>query len=166
MNQMLNEAHLGNEYQRTQLPRLLMALPESEVIAAANQFAGQYKIEDIKLPQAGLGLMQLKDSALQEGYFLGEIPLATAYVVLTDTQQNRTEGAAQIMHSDALLARAIAIIDAVMSARLTGHEVVTQLLARGLTEITAQKSIRKKMLTRTRVDFSLLSSAEEDDVDE
>ena len=65
------------------------------------------------MPQAGLGLMQLKDSALQEGYFLGEIPLATAHVVLTDAQQNRTEGAAQIMHSEASLARAIAIMDAV-----------------------------------------------------
>jgi alpha-D-ribose 1-methylphosphonate 5-triphosphate synthase subunit PhnG len=166
MNQMLNEAHLGNDCQRTQLPRLLMALPESEVIAAANQFAARYKIEDIKLPQAGLGLMQLKDSALQEGYFLGEIPLATAHVVLTDAQQNRTEGAAQIMHSEALLARAIAIMDAVVSAKLTGHEGVTQLLARGLTVLTEQKSSRKKMLARTRVDFSLLSSAEEDDADE
>lgn len=143
-----------------------MALPEDEVIAVAASFAGQYTIEDIKLPQAGLGLMQLKDSALQEGYFLGEISLATAHVVLTDARQNRTEGAAQIMHSEASLARAIAIMDAVVSAKLTGHEVVAQLLARGLTVITEQQSSRKKMLARTRVDFSLLSSAEEEDADE
>jgi len=44
--------------------------------------------------------------------------------------------------------------------------VVTQLLARGLTVLTAQQSSRKKMLARTRVDFSLLSSAEEEDADE
>lgn len=161
MNQMLN-----NQSQRAQLPRLLMALPEDEVIGAAARFAEQYTIEDIKLPQAGLGLMQLKDSALQEGYFLGEIPLATAQVVLTDAQQNRTEGAAQIMHSEANLARAIAILDAVVSAKLTGHEGVAQLLARGLTVLTEQQSSRKKMLARTRVDFSLLSSAEEEDADE
>lgn len=158
---------LSNQHQRAQLPRLLMALPEVEVIAVAASFATQYTIEDIKLPQAGLGLMQLKDSALQEGYFLGEIPLATAHVVLTDAQHNRTEGAAQIMHSEASLARAIAIMDAVVSAKLSGHEAVTQLLARGLTVLTEQKSSRKKMLARTRVDFSLLSSAEEEeDADE
>jgi len=157
---------LNNQSQRAQLPRLLMALPEDEVIGAAASFAKQYTIEDIKLPQAGLGLMQLKDSALQEGYFLGEIPLATAHVVLTDAQQNRTEGAAQIMHSEASLARAIAIMDAVVSAKLNGHERVTQLLARGLTVLTEQQSSRKKMLARTRVDFSLLSSAEEEDADE
>lgn len=143
-----------------------MALPEDEVLAIAASIAGQYTIEDIKLPQAGLGLMQVMDSVLNEGYFLGEIPLATAHVVLTDAQQNRTEGAAQIMHSEAALARAIAIIEAVVSARLAGHEAVTQLLARGLTVLTAQKSSRKKMLARTRVDFSLLSSTEEDGEDE
>lgn len=143
-----------------------MALPEDEVMAVAENFASQYTVEDIKLPQAGLGLMQLKDSALQQGYFLGEIPLATAHVVLTDAQQNRAEGAAQIMHSEAGYARAIAIMDAVASAKLAGHEVVTQLLALGLAELLARQSSRKKMLARTRVDFALLSSAEEEEADE
>jgi len=161
MNQILNAVG-----QRHLLPRLLMALPENEVIAVAETLAHHYIIEDVTLPQSGLGLLQLEDSALVDAYYLGEIPLAAAHVALVDAKQNRTEGAAQVMSSSAELARAIAIMDAVVGAKLNGHEAVAPLLARGLDIITEQKSARKKMLARTRVDFSLLGSAEEVDGDE
>lgn len=148
------------------LPRLLMALPESEVVAAAAHLAGQYRLEDLTLPQAGLGLMQLEDGALGEAYYLGEVPLATAHVMLTDAAGNRFEGAARIMHDNPALAQAIAVIDAVVSARLPESETVESMLRRGLALLAEKSAARKKMLARTKVDFSLLGSAEEEDGDE
>ena len=161
MNQTLNQTS-----QRSQWPRQLMALPEAEVVAVAAMIASQHRVEDVTLPQAGLALMQLRDSALNEAYYPGEIPLATARVILTSTDGAQHEGAAQVMHDSATFARAVAVIDAVLAANLPGREAVEPLLKRGAALLAQQSVIRKKMLVRTRVDFALLGSTEEEYGDE
>jgi alpha-D-ribose 1-methylphosphonate 5-triphosphate synthase subunit PhnG len=152
--------------QRSQWPRQLMAVPAAEVIAVAATLASQYQIEDVTLPQAGLALMQLRDSALNEAYYPGEIPLASARVMLTSKDGAQYEGAAQVMHDSATFARAVAVIDAVLAGNLPGSEAVEPLLDRGAALLTQQSITRKKMLARTRVDFALLGSTEEEDGDE
>lgn len=157
MNENLNIPNV-----RAQLPRLLLVLDDTEVRAAVEQFAASYEIEDITLPQAGLGLLKLRDGAFHEAYFPGEIPLSSAHVVLT-ANNIRAEGTAQILHDSAPLARAIAIADAIFAAGLPEKAALQLLLQKGLARMIEQASQRKKMLARTRVDFALLGSAEGDD---
>jgi alpha-D-ribose 1-methylphosphonate 5-triphosphate synthase subunit PhnG len=143
-----------------------MAVPTADVVAAATVIASQYQVEDVTLPQAGLALMQLRDSALNEAYYPGEIPLASARIILTSAVGTQHEGAAQVMHDSATFARAVAVIDAALAGNLPGSEAVEPLLNRGAELLAQQNVTRKKMLARTRVDFALLGSTEEEDGDE
>lgn len=147
---------------RRELPRLLLALDEAKVQAVMATIAAAYQIEDVTLPQAGLGLLKLKDGAMHEAYYPGEIPLASAHVVL-NARHVRAEGAAQVLHDSAKLARAIAIADAIFGAELPEKSALFPLLQEGAARLAAEASARRKMLARTRVDFALLGSTEEDD---
>ncbi|MBD1400872.1 phosphonate C-P lyase system protein PhnG [Pelovirga terrestris] len=146
---------------RRDWPRLLLTLPAHHFSAALREIKEQCQVVDLALPQAGLALLQLRDGALAEPYFIGEIPLARAVVRVTDPEGRQSEGAAQIMDDRAGLARDIAICDAVLAAGLAGEELIHALLTQG-TRLRAQiDAERGALLTRTRVDFSLLDGVSE-----
>lgn len=148
---------------RHQWPRYLLALEAREVRTAAEQFEKAFRIEDVQLPQSGLGLMKIRDGALGELYFPGEIPLATARVRILRADGTHAEGAAQVMDDRASLARAIAVLDAALAHQLSGHERISPLLEKGREILAAQMKERKALLKTTRVNFSPLGQAEEDD---
>jgi alpha-D-ribose 1-methylphosphonate 5-triphosphate synthase subunit PhnG len=142
--------------------RLWSALPARQTQAPATQLAQRYQAEDLDLPQSGLGLLPLTDSALGDTYFVGEIPLARAHVRLRHEDQT-TEGAATLLDDRAGLARALAILDGVLAARWPGHEDAQALLMEGARVLEAENHTRRALLAATRVEFSLLSTTEEDD---
>ncbi|WP_372957796.1 phosphonate C-P lyase system protein PhnG [Marinobacter sp.] len=148
---------------RHQWPRCLLALDAREVRTAAEQFEQAFRIEDVQLPQSGLGLMKIRDGALGELYFPGEIPLATARVRILAADKTWYDGAAQVMDDRASLARAIAVLDGVLANQLRGHETVIPLLHKGQNHLAAQAKERKALLETTRVNFSTLGHYEEDD---
>lgn len=150
---------------RGQWLRLWTAVPAQRVRAIGAELAARYPIDDIELTQSGLGLLPLTDSALGEAYYLGEIPLARAHVRIGDGQGGQVEGAATLVDDRASLARALAILDGVLAARLPGHEPALALLAEGAANIAQTDSDRRKLLAATRVDFSLLGTTDEDDED-
>jgi len=129
----------------------------------ARQFAAQYQVEDLEIPQSGLALVPLVDGALGERYFLGEIPLAKAHVRLTNQTGIAVEGAAIVMDDRTNLTRALAILDGVLAAEWPGHEQAVELLVEGEMAAHATCADRKKLLAATRVDFSLLGTEEGDD---
>lgn len=142
--------------------RCWSAVPAGRVRELATALGERYRVEDLQLPQAGLGLLPLTDSALGERYFLGEIPLAKAHVRLTDGNGATTEGAAVVMDDRITLVRALAILDAVAGAAWPGSEGAAALLREGEQAARAADVARRKLLSATRVDFSLLSSQEDD----
>lgn len=148
---------------RHQWPRCFLALDSREVRAVAEQFEETFRIEDVQLPQSGLALMKIRDGALGERYFPGEIPLATARVRILMADGTQAEGAAQVMDDRASLARAIAVLDAVLANQLSGHEHIFPLLQKGRKILADQATERKALLETTRVNFSPLGQAEEDD---
>lgn len=148
---------------RAQWLRLWSALPAAPVKALAADLASQHRVEDLALPQSGLGLLPLSDSALGDTYFIGEIPLAQAHVRVTTTQGQSIEGAAILVDDRAGVARSMAILDAVLVARLPGCEAALQLLNQGATTVAKQSRQRRALLAATRVDFALLGTNEEDD---
>ena len=149
--------------ERTQWPRLLLACPPESVRILARRLAQQHEVQDVQLPQSGLALLKLCDSAQGEAYYPGEVRLAVARVRVTTADGTQSEGSAQLLDDRASLARAIAVIDAVLAGQLPGHEEALPVLAAGRVRLAEQKAQRLALLATTRVDFSLLGTTEQDD---
>jgi alpha-D-ribose 1-methylphosphonate 5-triphosphate synthase subunit PhnG len=149
-------------YPRRDWPRLLLALPPQKVMEAARELTERCLVDDQALPQSGLALLQLRDGALAEPYFIGEIPLSRAHVTVVDDKGEKGEGAAQILDDRASLARAMAILDAVLANKLNGSENIEILLEEGARRLLRDEASRSVILKRTRVDFSLLDATGED----
>jgi len=143
--------------------RALTAHPSADLTALAEQLVKACDVRLTQLPQAGLGLLTLTDGALHEPYYLGEFPLSSCAVELTLPDGRQAAGGAQVMADDAELARALAILDAVLAARLPGWEQVAALLEAGAQKRAAEDRRRAAILAATRVDFATLNNAEDDD---
>ncbi|MCL2635012.1 MAG: phosphonate C-P lyase system protein PhnG [Betaproteobacteria bacterium] len=153
------------DFPRSQWLRLWLALPAEQIRMAAETLSSRYVIDDLELPQSGLGLLPLSDGALGEAYYLGEIPLARAHVRIANGTAQSCEGGAILMDDRARLARSLAILDGVLAAGLPGCEAARALLSDGAEKIREITSERQKLLAATRVDFSLLGTADEEDDD-
>lgn len=145
--------------------RALRARPGKHIrtLAASLCEQGGWQLRHKTLPQAGLGMLQLADNALNDRYNLGEFPFASAWLAITLPDGRTVEGAAQIMDDDLALAEALAVCDAVLRHQLPGWEAVQDELAAGLARLDAEQRERAAMLARTRVDFSLLDASDDDD---
>lgn len=147
---------------RSQWPRLLMAVPPADVRSLLARLCATLTVEDLQCPQSGLGLLALRDSALGDVYFPGEIPAARARVRVSGGGRSAV-GAAVLLDDRASLARAVAVLDAVLAGKLDGHESVEPLLRAGAAVIARQGAERSAMLAATKVNFSLFGSGEDDD---
>jgi alpha-D-ribose 1-methylphosphonate 5-triphosphate synthase subunit PhnG len=154
-----------NESPRTDWVRAWTAHAPKQVKQLAARLTAGWDTRVTRLPQAGLGLLTLADGAFNEPYYLGEFPLAACSVEIVAPDGARAEGGAQVMSDDADLARALAILDALMAARLAGCDQAAALLKSGARLRAQQDSRRRAMLAATKVDFALLSAAEDGDED-
>lgn len=141
----------------------LTALPIDELQNVGQELARQYTVTDVSLPQTGLALVQMRDGAFHEPYYLGETPLARAHVRVRAADGREAQGAAQVLDDRAELAHTLALFDAVLAARLPGCERVADLIERGRARRAAEHDERRRILARTRVAFATLGADEEDD---
>lgn len=149
--------------ERTDWIRALTAHPTPDLHTLAERLAAGCEVRLTRLPQAGLGLLQLADGAFHEAYYLGEFPLSICSLELTLADGRRAEGGAQVMADDAALARSLAILDAVLAARLPGWEAVSAQVHSGAARRDEEACRRRAVLAATRVDFALLGNVGEDD---
>jgi len=140
----------------------MSAVPEQKLAHVANSFPKDWKVTPKALPQEGLGLLKMRDSALGDAFYLGEFPLATCWLSITTKDGTSAEGAATVMDDRIERAEQMALCDAVLSAHLPGWEAVEQLIEEGCERRHSTARERKSMLARTRVDFSLLDDVGED----
>ena len=148
----------------TKLPReqwvsALSAVPEIELAELVKSFSAQWQVKPLALPQAGLGMLKLKDGALGESFYMGEFPVATCRLVIITEDDQTAEGAALIMDDRVERAEQMAMCDAVLSAQLPGREKVARLIDKGIKLQQKLALERKSLLAKTRVDFSLLEDA-------
>jgi alpha-D-ribose 1-methylphosphonate 5-triphosphate synthase subunit PhnG len=143
---------------RTQWISALKEVPADVLVSVTNKLSEDWEIRPKSLTQSGLGIMKLKDSAFHETFYLGEFPLASAWLQITTPEGNKVEGAAQVMDDRVDIAEAMAICDAVLSAKLPGWENVSDLVNEGAALRKQKERERKAILARTRVDFSLLDN--------
>jgi alpha-D-ribose 1-methylphosphonate 5-triphosphate synthase subunit PhnG len=142
----------------------LCALHANEVKETVAELLQNFKVRDVALPQAGLGLLSMRDGAFHESFFIGEIPVARAEVIVRTAAGDEVRGGAVIVDDRAQFARSIAILDAVLAGKLPGWEQAENLVQQGSEKRRQKDGERKKLLAATRVDFSLLG--QEDDEDE
>lgn len=152
-----------NINERKNWVRLLTAVDQQQVQLLADQLSQDWQQHYKSLPQSGLGMLKLRDGALHEPFYLGEIPIASAWVELTLPNGDKAEGAAQVMNDSKELAEAIAVCDAILANQLVGHELISALMQQGAERIAGEQANRKQMLARTHVDFSLLDATGDDD---
>jgi alpha-D-ribose 1-methylphosphonate 5-triphosphate synthase subunit PhnG len=142
--------------ERTKWICALRALPSEELLELVTDISSSWTIQPKALSHAGLGMLQLEDGAFKEPFFLGEFPLASAWVEITTPEGIVAQGAAQVMDDDVALVETLAICDATLSARLPNWKRLADLLERGVEAIERKELERKQMLAATQVDFSLL----------
>lgn len=140
--------------------RYLTAHPSERLLELTAQMAEGWDVSYKALPQTGLTLLQVRDSVLHEPYYLGEIPLSSAWVKIVTPDGLTCQGAAQVMSDVPYLAAALAICDAVLSHQLPGWQQVEALVEQGQAIRQQQDCLRGAMLAKTRVDFSRLSQEE------
>jgi alpha-D-ribose 1-methylphosphonate 5-triphosphate synthase subunit PhnG len=152
-----------SELAREEWVSALSAVSESRLSAVVKALASDWQIRPKTLPQAGLGMLKMRDSALNEPFYLGEFPLASCSVTVTTGSGETAEGAALVMDDRVERAEELALCDAVLAARLPGWRQVYELLQEGMARRAENSRERKAMLARTRVDFSLLDDVGGDD---
>ncbi len=137
--------------------RAITAHAPEVVIQLAARLTQGWQISYETVPQTGLSLLQLQDSVFHEPYYLGEIPLSTAWVKLKIDNGQNYEGAAHVMSDVPNLATSLAICDAILINQLEGWQEVADLMERGRVIRQEEDKLRGAMLAKTKVDFSLLN---------
>jgi len=145
--------------QRTNWVSALKTLPFNELLTATAELSTDWTLRPKSMPQSGLGMLKIKESAFNEQFYLGEFCLSSAWLEVTTPEGQVAEGAAQVMDDRVELAEALALCDAILSAQLPGWQKISCMVERGLTIRESSNKERKQMLARTQVDFSLLDEA-------
>lgn len=151
-----------------QLPReqwvaALSKVAEQKLSKTLDSLTQHWTIKAKTLPQSGLGMLKMRDSALGDNYYMGEFPLATCWLSVHTDQGKTAEGAAWIMDDNKERAEQMALCDAILSGCLPGWEQIFDLLELGTTIQAGETRERKSMLAKTRVNFSLLDDVGEQD---
>lgn len=142
---------------RSQWARALLSVVTEDVMSAAEAITAGCALTHRAIPRSGLMLMRMTESVFNEDYYLGELPISSAWVELTDTSGRKAEGSAQIMDDRQELALAIAVCDAALANRMAGWEGVAALVRKGMDLIEQEHRVRRAMLAKTRVDFAIVS---------
>ena len=150
---------------RTAWVSTLSALPTEQLLSLTAELSRDWIIRPKSIPQSGLGMLKLNDSAFEESFYLGEFPLASAWLEIQTSEGLTAEGAAQVMDDRIEVAEALALCDAVLSAQLHGWEQLNEMLEQGMKIREATNQDRKHMLASTRVDFSLLDDVAPDSME-
>lgn len=144
--------------QRTAWVSALKELPAQDLLAMTKEVSKDWILRPKSLPQSGLGMMKLRDSAFNEAFYLGEFPVSSAWLEVTTPEGHKAEGAAQVMDDNVEIVEALALCDAVLSSELPGWQQVYTMVEQGVAIREKTNHERKVMLARTLVNFSLLDN--------
>lgn len=152
-----------SELTREEWASALSAAPEKKLAEVVEDLLSDLKVNPTTLPQAGLGMLRMNETAFNETFYLGEFPLASCSVSVTTASGETAEGGALVLDDRVERAEQLALCDAVLAARLPGWQRVHELLLEGVARRAEIGLERKSMLARTRVDFALLEDVGGDD---
>jgi phosphonate C-P lyase system protein PhnG len=139
---------------------LILADPQA-VAALAERLSALHRVEATSVPRAGLALLAHRDAVAGQPFHLGEIPLATASVIVTNHDGHQAAGGAAVIDDRNDRATAIAICDAVQRGNLEGSAEVIALAQSGVAERQRREAERRDVRERTRVNFAELGQDDE-----
>lgn len=154
------ETNMINHIERKDWIRAFTAHPAANIIQLSQLLSQDAEVSMMQLPQAGLGLVKFKESAFNEHFYLGEIPLSSCSIKLHYPNGQEGSGSVQVMADDAALAQALAILDAVLAHQLPNWQQACEYLQEGMQKRQQLDQQRQQILIKTRVDFSTLDKAE------
>jgi alpha-D-ribose 1-methylphosphonate 5-triphosphate synthase subunit PhnG len=134
----------------------LAAADQGAVTALADAISARAHVEAVVPISEGLMLLQLRDSVAGVRFHLGEIPVTTVHLRITEAARS-AEGGATLMSDDIERTTRIAILDAVMAAGWPEADRIAELLIEGAAARARIEAERALVLNRTRVDFKLVS---------
>ncbi|MBW1860756.1 MAG: phosphonate C-P lyase system protein PhnG [Deltaproteobacteria bacterium] len=143
---------------RGQWVRALTAHPRKTITGLADELIRNCEMRHHSLPQSGLLLLRMTEDVMGEDFYLGEMPVASAWIELHFQDGRVAEGAARVMDDSDRLAVALAVCDATMANELDGSDRVAELIEQGMKERDQTDRTRAAMLAKTSVDFSLLTT--------
>lgn len=146
---------------RSLLPARLAAAERAQVLRTAEQLCEGLQRTPLIPAESGMALLPWRDAVMHQPFYLGEVPMSRAAVALTNHHGQRIEGGAVLMADDLPLAQALAVLDAVWAHQWPGADQVAALAAQGQQALDQRRAARHTLLARTRVDFSLLSQADD-----
>lgn len=139
----------------------LAAADGTRVADLARSLTDRARVTALAPPRDGLMLMQMRDSVAGAAFHLGEIPVAQVHLRLTDGDRV-AEGGAALMSDDIDRVMRIAVLDAALAAGWAEAGAIADLIAEGQAARARAEADRALVLDRTRVDFQLLSEADDD----
>ena len=148
---------------REQWVRFLNHITDEELESFISHTAKRWKVSPITLPQAGLGILKVSETAFNEDFYLGEFPVATCHVSINTDRGENAQGATWIMSDNQQRAQNLAICDGILDSKLSGWDTLVQWIKEGMELCQNTDLERKAILAETRVNFSLLDDAGEDD---
>jgi len=150
---------------RGQWVRALTAHPQEVILELADELTRECELKHSSLPQSGLLLLRMTEDVMGEDFYLGEMPVSSAWVELHFLDGRVAEGAAKVMDDSERLAVALAVCDAIMANGLDGSDRVAGLIEQGMKKRAQTDRTRAAMQTKTSVDFSLLTTEASDNED-
>ncbi len=148
---------------QTDWVRCLANQSQKELSNLLDKLSTNWQVAPKQLTQTGLAALKMQESAFNDPFFIGEIPLASAWVVIKTENGQQYEGAAYLMDDDAQKIESLALCDAILNHQLAGWEQVYAFVEQGMKVIELEQLQRKKILSKTTVDFALLNASENDD---
>jgi len=142
---------------RSSWSRLLSLADREAVLATAEAIAARVRIEPLAPPESGLVLIAVRDGVAGVPFHLGEMPAARVALRVSTAEGRIGEGGAIVQNEDLELARATALLDAVLAHALPGWEDAVALLRAGARRAAEIEERRTTLLARTRVDFRAFS---------
>lgn len=144
---------------RSRWQRALHQHDRERLISLADELSAGGQVRPCQVPQAGLGMLRLREPSYGEVFNIGEIPLACVALEVTSADGDQAAGGAFLMDDDLDLAQAIAVCDAILSGGLRGHETVSELILDGDQALADEDRLRAGLLARTAVHFDTLEEA-------
>lgn len=138
----------------------LAAADPSRIAALADAISVRGTVEALAPLREGLMLLQLRDSVAGSRFHLGEMPVTTVHLRLIENGRS-AEGGAMLMSDDIERTTQLAILDAALVGGWPETDQIAELLAEGMAARAQIEAERALVLDRTRVDFQLLSEADD-----
>ena len=136
--------------------KALCSAPPNQVMDLARALKPLFEVTTMALPENGLGILKLRETAGNDAFFIGEVPVSTAHVALQKDGQTY-HGGACILSDNQDLAQSIAILDAILENELSGVVRCRELVEMGLDAIKERDTMRHTILARTKVAFNVLT---------